>query len=63
MLALAIGAELALGTAAAEAGVSELHALAAPAVLLLLAYAAGCCLLVNDAVKVWLLRRLGPAPR
>ena len=62
LLALAIAAELALGTAAAEAGLSELHALAAPQVVLLLAYAAGCCLLVNDPLKAWLLRRQGPAP-
>ncbi len=59
-LAAALGGELALGAAIGLLGFGSLAPLEWWRVLAILGYAAACCLLVNDAVKVLLMRRLAP---
>ncbi|MBL9030853.1 MAG: plasma-membrane proton-efflux P-type ATPase [Phycisphaerae bacterium] len=59
-LAAALGVELALGATIGLLGFASLAPLAWWRVLAILGYAAACCLLVNDAAKVLLMRRLVP---
>lgn len=58
IFAAAVAAELVLGTGAVTLGLSELEPLAASGMAMLLAYAAVCCLGINEAAKVWLIRRV-----
>lgn len=59
-LAASLGGELALGAAIGLLGFGSLAPLEWWRVLAILGYAAACCLLVNDVVKVLLMRRLAP---
>ncbi|MDE2605969.1 MAG: plasma-membrane proton-efflux P-type ATPase [Burkholderiales bacterium] len=58
LLATAMASELVIGTIVSQLGIAELHPLPLAQVLLLLAYAMACSLLLNDPVKVGLMRRL-----
>ena len=60
-LAASLGGELLLGVAIGLLGFASLAPLAWWQVIIILGYAALCCLLLNDAVKVILIRRLVPS--
>jgi magnesium-transporting ATPase (P-type) len=61
LLIAALAADAVLGTALASAGLPGLQPLPWPQVLAVFAYAAVACLVVNDAIKVVLIRHLVPA--
>lgn len=61
LLAAALAADLLLGTAATYTGLAGLAPLPAGQILALLAYSMLACLVLNDAIKAALIRRLVPA--
>ena len=56
ILVAALAADALLGTALTYVGLPDLHPLALPQILAILAYAMACCLVVNDALKVAMIR-------